>query len=90
MTTEIDDFSQKSNAIVFPNPSQGQITVEWGGETLKLVHYELMDMQGQIVAVSQRSSARNLKIDLPSLHGIYYLRVRANNKQIVSELVLWE
>jgi len=70
---------------VYPNPTSGDLTVEFANGLVKTI--EVMDLTGRIV-LSNATSDDKIKLNLSNLSkGIYYVRVKSDNKVEVKKIV---
>jgi PKD repeat protein len=76
------------NYVIYPNPAQGQISIQFEGKLIK--KYEIYDVLGQIVAyddVNLRSGL--IKVDLTFIsHGMYLIKLVAEDDIIVRQIEL--
>ncbi len=89
--TGVEELILRDNSVsVYPNPSKGNMTVQY--EFLKNVSGEflLMDLLGNLVAsYEMNATGKSLKIEEPSLSdGIYYYRVLVKDKLVTSGKIL--
>jgi hypothetical protein len=77
--------NQQSAISVYPNPTNGNITVELVNGFTKEIN--VMDISGRIILTST-SSLDKLNVDISTLsNGIYYIKVISNNKFEVIKIV---
>ncbi len=62
------------NAVLYPNPSNGNITVSFG-ETQNSVELLVTNMKGQLLLTNNYSTANQLSLDLPFENGVYFIQV---------------
>lgn len=69
---------------IFPNPTNGTITVDFGSITQEAGSFELFDIQGKLIQNrnwSAGSALSNIRLDLGKLpSGIYFYRALINNQ----------
>jgi hypothetical protein len=70
---------------IFPNPSNGQFSVEWANGFEKQI--SVMDITGRVVVNKTTLEERtNFNItDLPN--GVYYVQLRSNNSSNVFKII---
>lgn len=75
------DENQFSNSlVVYPNPSEGTLFVEFG-EGHNGVETRLLDMSGRVVLVEQFDASENVEIHFEGQSGIYFLEIENNDGQ---------
>jgi hypothetical protein len=90
-TTGIDDIS--INVRIYPNPTNGQLTIENG--QLKIENVEIFDVMGREVQSSkfnvQSSEFLNFKSETLNISdlsaGIYFLRIQTENGVITKKII---
>jgi len=93
-TLGISTLSNVSNLGIYPNPSNGQITIEWtvvGGQSP--VRISIYDELGQAVydntSYQPSANSHQLTLNLESLAtGIYTLRMQTNGGSMVKKVVI--
>jgi len=76
---------------VYPNPSQGQISLSWEGRDNQGVKLRLMDAQGRILWTQehQAKAGETLDLSLPKqLKGIYFLELESKGETSRKALIL--
>lgn len=73
----VNDFN--SPVSVFPNPSDGFVSVDLGQEYSDVL-VEYYNAQGQLVSHTNFSSGKILSVELTGPSGMYYLKIMADNK----------
>lgn len=75
--------------MVYPNPATNRITIEWFGSEPPLnVYYELFDMKGHLVYISEQNGSHFHNLELSGLRpGIYILKVLNNNKVSIKKII---
>ncbi|MCK4661597.1 MAG: T9SS type A sorting domain-containing protein [Bacteroidales bacterium] len=93
-TEGIDELGYKNfSSTVFPNPSNGQVTIEFENPTLSVFNLEIFDGYGRLVKSINHLNKDYIKIDLIELQaGIYYYsivnredKLRSNNTFIIEK-----
>ncbi len=75
------------NATLYPNPSNGKVTIDWGID-LPSVRIEVMDITGKIVQTQKNVFGSSSEMELKGLNGVYYVRVLSGEKSVVLKLVV--
>ena len=83
-STSINDFSDKQDILIYPNPVSSNITIEASHKTT----VEISNIQGQLLSVSQQTIPGNkTNIDVSSLPcGVYIVEVKTE-KVAVREIL---
>lgn len=78
-----DNYLEKQNVNVYPNPSKGKLTFE-ASENLKIIHAECFDLQGRLIKSSfQNNSDFTSEIEvIEATKGLYILKIITENKKI--------
>ena len=69
----IEDFSQTEEVKIFPNPTQGRVTLKIKNPSANL-RLEILNINGQLV-MSQTPLSTDQVIDLPPANGLYFARI---------------
>lgn len=88
MTTSIEQSHQKSFLQVFPNPSDGQIQLNWSNDIIEPSFLILRNVLGEEVKriVNPKSSQQ---LDLSHLEkGIYFIAISSDKEQISKKIIL--
>jgi spore coat protein CotH len=79
------EIADNQRFMVFPNPSQGALTIETVGES-KLQIVEVLDAQGRVLMSINNEEQNQLQLDLNALpKGLYFIQV--NHGAAVQKLV---
>ena len=81
--SEVKDLVFEMNAVqVFPNPTSGEITVQWTGPAPRDARLLIVDMSGKIlqtIVVPDASASLTTRVDgLPS--GIYFIKIQSADR----------
>lgn len=77
-----------SNIVVYPNPTNGVLTISIPTEGLKII--SLVDITGRIILVNEEQTTVS-KVDLSSFSkGVYYLSVKTENGFNVTKKIIKE
>jgi hypothetical protein len=85
------DQNSLANFTVFPNPTQGNFTVQFNSDSSQAIQVELYDLRGRSVYHSniENTGFINQNIQLQALQaGVYVLKVKDGDKQVTRKLVL--
>lgn len=85
-TSGIDELTYL-HATLYPNPSKGNVTIDWGTE-LSSVQIEVTDITGKTVYAKENLFGSSCKLELQQLSGIYYVRISNGEEQAVLKLIL--
>lgn len=78
----ISGLSPEKSAIIYPNPTQGLVTIDLGKER-EIVHLVLEDLSGKIIERNVLYSAELINFSLNVPDGIYIIRlITVNEEQI--------
>ena len=74
---------------IFPNPSEGKITIDVTGNTERNIKIEMVNTTGQIVFSKENVIEKNLDIDISNLpKGIYFLKGTIGDKSVSEKIIL--
>ena len=85
------DQNSLANFNVYPNPTQGNFTLQFNSDSSQAVQVELYDLRGRSVYHSNHENTGfiNQNIQLTALQtGMYVLKVKDGNKQVMRKLVI--
>jgi subtilisin-like proprotein convertase family protein len=85
------DQNSLANFTVFPNPTQGNFTVQFNSDSSQAVQVELYDLRGRSVYHSNHENTGfiNQNIQLTAVQaGVYVLKVKDGTKQVTRKLVI--
>lgn len=91
LCTGIEDAFGAENIRVYPNPSNGQFTVEIDMSEIMNGRIELLDVLGQLVTTPIETNLQNLKqtFNVSGLtEGVYFLRISTNETTINQKILL--
>ena len=78
----VGDFDDKSNFVVYPNPSKNIFNVQWSNASS--MEYQIYDITGKVISANKNtdSSVNEVEIDLSShSKGVYFLKIKLDNKE---------
>jgi len=85
------DQNSLANFAVYPNPTQGNFTVQFNSDSSQPVQVDLYDLRGRSVYHSnfENTGFFSQNIQLTALQiGMYVLKVKDGNKQVMRKLVI--
>ncbi len=88
ITTSTDDLAA-SNVIVYPNPSNGNITIKMPNNSTEKISLKLSSIDGRIIwqRILSKNDSKNITLkDLSK--GVYSLTVAFNNKTTIRKVVI--
>lgn len=88
-TLGIDDFTLNNNISVYPNPSNGNITLK-NNSDIQLKVLNISDVSGRILkSIKFNDSFSEKNIDLNNLNtGIYFLTIQSDNGKTTQKLII--
>lgn len=90
--TGVDDFANLRDISLFPNPTQGAVTLTWNNSGVDKATLQLVDAVGRIVWQQVVNPARTsnwqyaFEVNQPA--GIYQLIIKTENGTVIKSLVL--
>ena len=85
------DQNSLANFNVYPNPTQGNFTVQFNSDSAEVIQVELVDLRGRSVYQStyENTGFINQNIQLNAVQaGVYVLKVKDGDKQVSRKLVI--
>jgi hypothetical protein len=78
-----------SQVEVYPNPSDGEFTVDFGVANTENVKVELVNVEGQVVKAIEMNSNAVVDVDVTEFaKGVYYLRINDGNNVNIKKVVV--
>ncbi len=68
-----------ASILVFPNPTKGEITIRFD-QKVEEVQTKIINMTGQIVRQYNHSNQKELRLDMPSVAGVYIVEISSKQK----------
>ena len=78
----------RASVRIYPNPSNGNFTIEWEGDMQRI---SLLDLTGRVMLDEQRlggSASLNVNIPETFANGIYYLKLETDDGELIRKLLL--
>ena len=91
MLVSANDVYLNRKIDLFPNPTTGEVTIEFALEKQQMVAVDLYDVNGQLVRPTLNYSAKNdrIQIDLNNFaKGIYLAKIQVEDEVVVKKIVL--
>lgn len=86
--TGVTEMLTEANISMYPNPSSGQLTINFSAYETKLVEMNVFDMTGKRVYQSQLLNKQN-SIDLGTLsEGLYFVNLRIGSQSTTQKLMI--
>ncbi len=83
-TVGVKNIDDKSNVLVYPNPSRGMVSIE--GQSIKSV--SIMDLSGKTV-YKKTVTGNKTRLDVSNLpKSVYFIRIEAEKEVRVKKLIL--
>ena len=75
--TGLEDYSSTGGLKVYPNPNNGEFSIETNNGSLKNI--EVVDVTGRVVA-SEKTSASTVELNISAFaNGVYYVKVQSQD-----------
>lgn len=87
LTVGIQNTSFDSAFQLYPNPSNGEVTLEFG-QAQELVQITLYDLIGRVILTQTHNNSQTLQLTLNEPSGIYFLTVSAGDKKSVVRVII--
>jgi len=88
--TSINDYSDQESYMIFPNPNNGQFTIQLHGVG-GIAHVDILEVSGKVVQSAQINFTDNAlhNVDLGSrASGMYFVRITMNDNIFVERVVV--
>ena len=89
-TAEVDRITDLK---IYPNPHRGDIVIQNGKENLSDVVMELYDLGGRVIktqALDDLSADQSVNLNMSSVHGIHFLKLRSEQGVFTKKLITLE
>lgn len=81
----LDELETNASVTIFPNPTNGMITLEWEQEDIELI--SVINQLGQEIANHNVNGLKRFKLEIDGDNGLYFIRTRsANNFKVYKVL----
>ncbi|MBL7936418.1 MAG: choice-of-anchor D domain-containing protein, partial [Bacteroidia bacterium] len=85
LATGVSENNTNSDFMVYPNPTNHEITLEWNGTNEEQLEISIYDLQGKLhmQPVNKKSVIGNQKVSLPTTglsDGVYFVKLQTENK----------
>jgi hypothetical protein len=86
ITIGIDENSFGKNLLVYPNPTDGNFSIDLG-QHYQVVKITITDLRGRVVQSNIYNQSQLLRLKLEEPAGIYLLKIETTNNNTVIRLV---
>ncbi len=84
--TLANESFELNNISVYPNPSNGLVTVSYG--TFEPTQIQVYDISGKLILTKENLTTVETNLDLSSAsQGIYFIKISSNDQNIVKRLI---
>lgn len=87
-SNEQESILNESEILIYPNPTNGKIYIDFLSQSLSHTEFILMDLKGQIIQNSISGNQEKKELDLTNLPEGSYMIVIKNSDQIIKERLL--
>ena len=84
---ESTPFTDSDELTVFPNPSDGIVTISFKS-IKKNVQVDVLDVSGKVIQTENFANGNNFSLELEVNEGIYFLRLRYEGQQKMIKVVV--
>ena len=90
VATSIDEINNPIKVSLFPNPSNGNVTININGENTNKI--EIFNVLGEVVYSQQLANKASQKLNLTATNfkskGVYFVKVTNNNSSVTERLII--
>jgi hypothetical protein len=86
--TGVDEWVSAEGATAYPNPSNGQFTLQMPEDISGAYQVEVVNMTGQVVYRESNLTSAKWSANIDATNGIYVVRVIADEKQFRLPIVI--
>ena len=89
-TVEVDQINFNKSLKIYPNPTSGNLNIEFSEKIKTAIPYQVVNLLGHEVAkgVIAKTPTNRSNLSIETLeHGIFYIMFELNNKKIVKKIV---
>jgi len=84
----IDEESTNFNVSIFPNPTNGLITINFNDGVSQETNYTITSIEGKVITNQTNIVTNNVIIDLSNeSKGVYFLKINSENNNAVYKLI---
>lgn len=76
----LDESTLSSQLSVFPNPTNGEITIDFGDREYASVEVALQNSLGQVVSINGFESTKSCSIRIDGAPGVYFAKITADSQ----------
>jgi hypothetical protein len=87
----IEELSLENSTSIYPNPSDGYVTIEWEKDNLKKLTIEIYSVDGKLVALKNEENMfeKTISLNLSNLpKGFYLMKILADNIVTSGKLII--
>ncbi|MDT8411643.1 MAG: LamG-like jellyroll fold domain-containing protein [Vicingaceae bacterium] len=84
----IDEEKTNFNVSIFPNPTDGLITINFNDGLNQETNYTITSIEGKVITTQTNITTNNIVVDLSNeSKGVYFLKINSENKNAVYKLI---
>jgi hypothetical protein len=80
ISADLDEIILLDQMTVSPNPTNGDLTIDFGGSTYSSVEASILNAVGQIVAENEYNEAETIELSFNGAPGVYFVHIVADGK----------
>lgn len=84
-TVGVNEVSLEKNISVYPNPSEGQVTIEFTSQQKTKVSFDVMDTRGRLI---QTGTLTNNTASLHLPQGLYIIKLNSDGQTLVKKILV--
>lgn len=87
ITVGINNISRNENVLVYPNPANSKVEIEFPDSNFQNAEYKIVNLLGELLQTGYLKEMKNT-ISINTLpQGIYYLQLNSNNYSSIKKIV---